>query len=92
MLIYNVKTEQEKTYLRELLWINVVKLFGKKNTMNPKTIINLQKKLVNSYNILGKNKYKTVNVLVNYFNNPNKALSEQIFWNTIKNKVNLELI
>ncbi len=81
-------TEQEKIELRKLCWENVIDLFNKKKSMPPKTIIKTQIKLLNKYKIIGKNKYKTVKVLQNYFNNPNKELAEQIFWNTVKNKTN----
>ena len=81
-------TEQENVYLRKLCWQNVLELFNKKKNMSSKSIIKSQIKLINSYHIIGKNKYKTVKVLQNYFNNPNKELAEQIFWNTIKDKIN----
>ena len=79
-------TEQERTYHRELIWANVLELFGKKN-LTQKSIIKSQKKFINSLNIIGKNKYKSIEILNNYFNNPNKLLAEQIFYNTLYKKL-----
>ena len=79
-------TEQDKSYIRELVWKNAVELFEKKKSMSPNVILKTQKRLINKYNILGKNKYKSVKVLENYFKNPNKHLAEQIFWNTVYHK------
>ena len=81
-------TEQEKTYHRQLIWNNVLDLFQKKNSLTHKSIIKSQKTLINNLNILGKNKYKSIEVLNNYFKNPNKLLAEQIFYNTIYKKCN----
>ena len=81
-------TEQEKTYHRQLIWNNVLDLFEKKNSLTHKSIIKSQKTLINNLNILGKNKYKSIEVLNNYFKNPNKLLAEQIFYNTIYKKCN----
>ena len=81
-------TEQEKTYHRQLIWSNVLDLFQKKNSLTHKSIIKSQKTLINNLNILGKNKYKSIEVLNNYFKNPNKLLAEQIFYNTIYKKCN----
>lgn len=81
-------TEQEKTYHRQLIWNNVLDLFQKKNSLTHKSIIKSQKTLINNLNILGKNKYKSIEVLNNYFKNPNKLLAEQIFYNTINKKCN----
>ena len=82
-------TEQEKTYHRQLIWNNVLDLFQKKNSLTHKSIIKSQKTLINNLNILGKNKYKSIEVLNNYFKNPNKLLAEQIFYNTINKKMQL---
>ena len=79
-------TEQERTYHRELIWENVLELFRKKN-LTQKSIIKSQKKFINSLNIIGKNKYKSIEILNNYFNNPNKLLAEQIFYNTLYKKL-----
>lgn len=79
-------TEQERTYHRELIWKNAYDLFQIKNGLTHKSIIKSQKSLINNLNILGKNKYKSIDVLNNYFKNPNKHLAEQIFYNTISKK------
>jgi len=79
-------TEQECTYHRELIWQNVLELFEKKY-LTQKSIIKSQKKFINSLNINGKNKYKSIEILSNYFNNPNKLLAEQIFYNTLNKKL-----
>lgn len=79
-------TEQDRTYHRELIWNNVLELFEKKKSLSEKSIIKCQKRLINNLNVLGKNKYKSVEVLNNYFKNPNKLLAEQIFYNTINKK------
>ena len=75
-------TEQDKSYIRELVWKHAIELFEKKKSISPHIILKTQKRLINKYNIFGKNKYKSVKVLENYFKNPNKYLAEQIFWNT----------
>jgi hypothetical protein len=79
-------TEQERTYHRELIWHNALDLFEKRKGLSHKSIIKSQKSLINNLNILGKNKYKSIEVLDNYFKNPNKHLAEQIFYNTISKK------
>ena len=81
-------TEQEYSYQRELIWQNTLDLFEKRNSYTVKSLIKIQKKYINNLNIIGKNKYKSIEVLNNYFNNPNKLLAEQIFYNTIKKKIN----
>ena len=83
----NKLSEQEKSYFRELVWKNAQGLFEKRNSMPPSIILKMQKRLINSYDIIGKNKYKSVLVLENYFKNPDKHLAEQIFWNTMYNKM-----
>jgi len=80
-------TEQEQTFHRECIWENALDLFEKRKGLTYKSIIKSQKKLINSLNISGKNKYKSIDVLNNYFNNNNKLLAEQIFYNTINKKV-----
>tara|TARA_Y100000590_G_C15220531_1_gene826050 strand:+ start:132 stop:404 length:273 start_codon:yes stop_codon:yes gene_type:complete len=85
-------TEQERTYNRQLIFENVLDLFEKKNGLTYKSIIKSQKKLINNLNILGKNKYKSIEILNNYFKNPNKLLAEQIFYNTINKKINNKYI
>lgn len=79
-------TEQERTYHRELIWKNALDLYEKRKGLSHKSIIKSQKSLINNLNILGKNKYKSIEVLDNYFKNPNKQLAEQIFYNTISKK------
>ncbi len=81
--------EQDRTYYRELIWKNALDLFEKRKGMSQKSIIKSQKTFINSFQLRGKyhNKYKSVQILENYFKNPNKLLGEQIFYNTIYNKV-----
>jgi len=84
--VYNYK-EQTNSYYRQLIWENALSLFEKKSGMTEKSIIKAQKKFINSFDsIKGKNKYKTIEVLNNYFKNPNKLLATQIFWNTFNKK------
>ena len=80
-------TEQERTYLRYLIWKNAQDLFEKKNHLNHKSIIKSQRNFINNINVLVKNKYKSIEVLNNYFKNPDKYLAEQIFNNTIIKKL-----
>lgn len=82
----NKLSEQEKSYCRELIWKNTRDLFEKRNSIPPSIILKMQRRYINSFNIKGKNKYKSVEILENYFKNPNKQLAEQIFWNTLYNK------
>jgi len=84
MTIY---TEQERTYLRYLIWKNAQDLFEKKKHLNHKSIIKSQRNFINNINVLVKNKYKSIEVLNNYFKNPDKYLAEQIFYNTIIKKL-----
>ena len=79
-------TEQERNYHRLLIWENVLYLFENKKSLSNKLIIKFQKRLINKLNIIGKNKYKSIEILNNYFKNPNKLLAEQIFYNTINKK------
>lgn len=79
-------TEQDHVYHRELIWQNALDLFNKKNGLTHISIIKSQKKFINNLNINGKKKYKSIEVLNNYFKNPNKLLAEQIFYNTIYKK------
>lgn len=80
-------TEQERSFHRELVWQNALDLFEKRNGQTHKSVIKSQKSFINNFNILGKNKYKSIEVLNNYFKNPNKFLAEQIFYNTINKKM-----
>lgn len=86
--VTNKLSEQDKTLIRELIKENAIDLFSKRKGMTQNSIIKAQKKFIHSFNIFnGKNKtnktYKTINILNNYFSNPNKLMAEQIFWNTI---------
>jgi hypothetical protein len=80
-------TEQERSYHRELIWQNAYDLYEKKSGLTHKSLIKSQKSFINSLGTLGKNKYKSIDILNNYFKNPNKHLAEQIFINTICKKV-----
>jgi hypothetical protein len=80
-------TEQDRTYYRELIWRNALDLFNNKKNKTDKFIINSQKKYIDSFNMNYKNKYKSLDILNNYFKNPDKNLGEQIFWNTINKKI-----
>lgn len=51
------------------------------------SILKLQKKYINSLNFNNKNRYISVDILNNYFKNPDKLLAEQIFWSTIDKKL-----
>lgn len=82
----NKLSEQEKSYCRVLIWKNACDLFEKRNSMPSSIILKMQKRFINNYNLYGKNKYKSIKVLDDYFKNPNKHLAEQIFWNTMYNK------
>ena len=84
--------EQERIYYRQLIWDNALDLFEKKNSLTHNLIIKSQRRFINKLNVLGKNKYKSIDVLNNYFKNPDKSLAEQIFYTTIKKKVNLNKI
>ena len=79
-------TEQERTYHRQLILENALNLFEKRNILSHKSIIKSQKSFINNLNILGKKKYESIELLNNYFKNPDKQLAEQIFYNTISKK------
>ena len=80
-------TREDIDYRRELVWLNALNLFNQKNNYTLKSIIKAQKKYIHRLNLLGKNKYKSVNVLYNYFKNPDKNISETIFHMTINTKI-----
>ena len=79
-------TEQDRVYHRELIWNNLIELFQKKKFFSDKSLIKAQRKFINKFNIISKNKYKTITILENYCKNPDKALAEQIFWRTVRTK------
>lgn len=82
-------TEQDRTYFRELIWKNTLDLFQKRKSMSPKSIISMQRKFINSFNLKGNsksNKYKTIEILETYFKSSNKLLAEQVFYNTVLKK------
>jgi hypothetical protein len=83
-------SEADRVYHRELIWRNAYELFKKRKVMTPRTIINMQKKYINSFNILSKNKnkYKSVLCLQQYFHTGEnlKGLAEQTFLNTMVGK------
>ena len=85
-----VKTEQDRTYYRKLIWENALELFEKRKGMSEKSIIKTQNKFINNFNIKGgkkSNKYKTIELLKNYFRSSNKPLAEQIFYNSVLKKM-----
>ena len=82
-------TEQDRVYFRELIWNNLIELFQKKNNFTNKSLIRAQRKFINKFNIISKNKYKTVTILENYCKNPDKTVAEQIFWRTVRTKSKL---
>lgn len=91
ILIHKMKiSEQDKTYHRELVWNNALNLlidFDKKKFENTEYILRNQTKFINNINVNGKNKYKSVEILNTYLKSKDKNLAEQVFWNTIKNKI-----
>ena len=91
ILIHKMKiSEQYKTYHRELVWNNALNLlidFDKKKFENTEYILRNQTKFINNINVNGKNKYKSVEILNTYLKSKDKNLAEQVFWNTIKNKI-----
>ena len=83
-------TPQDRSYHRELIWENAVKLFEKRNSMTSKCILRSQHAFINCLELTGKNRYKTVDILNNYFKSKDKSLGEQVFWNTVLKKVKME--
>ncbi len=83
-------TPQDRSYHRELIWENAIKLFEKRNSMTSKCILRSQRAFINNLELIGKERYKTVNVLNNYFKSKDKGLGEQVFWNTVLKKVKME--
>lgn len=80
-------TPQERSYHRELIWKNAIELFQKRNSMNSKCILRTQRSFINNLQVTGKNRYKTIDILNNYFKSKDKYLGEQVFWNTVLKKV-----
>ena len=83
-------TPQDCSYHRELIWENTVKLFQNRNSMSSKSILRSQYSFINGLECKGKNRYKTVDVLNNYFKTKDKNIGEQVFWNTVLKKVKLD--
>lgn len=83
-------TPQDRSYHRELIWKNSIKLFQNRNSMTSKSILRSQRSFINSLELTGKNNYKTVDILNNYFKSKDKYIGEQIFWNTVLKKVKLD--
>jgi len=85
-------SEQDLTYQRELIWNNCVNILvdilddKKYKFMEDDIILRRQKKFIDTTNIRGKNKYKSVNILKTYLKTEDKGLAEQVFWNTVRNK------
>ena len=80
-------TEQDKTYQRELIWNNLIKIINEKKNTTDESCLLRQIKFINKSNICSKNKFKSVDILNNYLKNQDKHMAQQIFWNTIKNKI-----
>ena len=83
-------TPQDRSYHRELIWENAVKLFEKRNSMTSKCILRSQRAFINRLELTGKNRYKTIEILNNYFKSKDKELGKQVFWNTVLKKVKIE--
>jgi len=79
-------SEQDLIYQRELIWKNAENLFTEKK-MTGKVMLSRQRKFINKSSIEGKNKYKTLTILNTYLKTKDKHMAEQVFWNTIRNKV-----
>jgi len=81
--------EADRVYHRELIWLNAYNLVRSKEKYNLKTCIRLQKKFINNLDILGPNRYKSIDVIKQYFKTPEnqKGIAEQILYGTIRNKV-----
>jgi hypothetical protein len=87
----SIFTAQEQSYIRELIWQNAYELFINRKTHNHtiKTIVDSQKTYIKQFNISKLFKHKSINALEQYYRNPNKMLAEQIFYNTIYKKINI---
>lgn len=83
-------TPQDRSYHRELIWENALKLFEKRNSMTSKCILRSQRAFINGLELTGKNRYKTIDILDNYFKSKDKELGKQVFWNTVLKKVKME--
>lgn len=80
-------TEQERELVRKEVWNNCIDLFNKRKGKTMNSILKSQRKFINELGLLGKNKYKSVEYLETYFKSEDRALAEQVFWNSIYNKV-----
>ena len=83
-------TPQDHSYHRELIWENTIKLFEKRNNMTSKSILRSQRTFINNFQLMGKNRYKTIEILNNYFKSKDKELGKQVFWNTVLKKVKIQ--
>jgi hypothetical protein len=85
--------EHYYTEKRDEIWQNALELFENRKGIDDNTIINRQIKFINNSGITGKNKYKSVDYLKQYFNTCNnnhkiKGIAEQTFYNSVLCKIN----
>lgn len=81
--------ECDRIYHRELIWRNAYELYKRRGSLTPKTIIKLQTYYINSLNIQGKNKLKSVDCLRQYLHTDErvKGVAEQAFLNTLSRMI-----
>ena len=84
-----VYSESDRIYHRELIWRNAYELFKKREGMTPENIIKEQRQYINSFNFVGRNKYKSVDCLRQYLyaDDDVKGIAEQTFLNTMARKI-----
>ena len=90
MFLYMKKyNEYDRVYHRELVWLNAYNLVKSKEKYNMNTCIRLQKKFINDLDLLGPKRYKSLDIIKQYFKAPanQSGISDQILYQTIRNKI-----
>lgn len=82
------RSEVECQDARDECWFDMIECINQFETKNePKERMErLHKKFIHKMNVQGKHKYRTLNVLHNYFANPNPQSSRIILMNTLNKR------
>lgn len=85
----NYYSEVDRIYHRELIWRNSLDLFKKRVSLGADVIIRMHKKYINSFNLNGKNKYKSLDCLRQALHTKEscEGLAHDVFVNTANRKI-----
>lgn len=84
-----ITAEIDYQYARDECWFNMIECINRfEMKKNSKASIEiLHKKFIHKMNLQGKHKYKTLDILHNYFSNPDPISSRIIFVNTLNKRM-----